>query len=72
MPIIIDIKDGIYKENLHHDSAKDSVTIIGENKFKTCLTYGDHAGGAIGTKQKIIKQHDMLNMKIMVLMLQYP
>ena len=43
-PITIFIKNGIYKEKLHLDSSKDFVTIIGENKFRTILTYDDHTG----------------------------
>lgn len=42
--IMVFIKNGIYKEKLHLDSAKDFVTIIGEDKFKTILTYDDHTG----------------------------
>jgi pectinesterase len=43
-PVIILIKNGIYKEKLHLDSSKNFVTIIGEDKFKTILTYDDHTG----------------------------
>ncbi len=42
--ITVFIKNGIYKEKLHLDSSKDFVTIIGEDKFKTILTYDDHNG----------------------------
>ena len=43
-PVIIFIKKGLYKEKLHLDSTKNFVTLIGENKFKTILTYNDHTG----------------------------
>ena len=38
------IKKGIYREKLHLDSLRNFVTIIGEDKFKTILTYDDHTG----------------------------
>ena len=41
---IIYIRNGIYKEKLLLDSTKEYVTIIGEDKFKTILTYNDHTG----------------------------
>ncbi len=44
IPIIIFIKNGIYKEKLHLDLTKDFVTIHGEDKSKTILTYDDHPG----------------------------
>jgi len=43
-PIIIFIRNGIYKEKLHLDSTKDFVTLIGDDKFNTVLTYDDHTG----------------------------
>ncbi len=43
-PVIIFIKTGIYKEKLRLDSSKNFVTLIGENKFNTILTYDDHTG----------------------------
>lgn len=42
--VTIIIKNGVYKEKLHLDSSKQFVTIIGEDKFKTILTYDDHTG----------------------------
>ncbi|MDB5250533.1 MAG: pectin esterase [Segetibacter sp.] len=38
------IKNGTYKEKLHLDSGKTFVTLIGEDKFGTVLTYNDHTG----------------------------
>jgi pectinesterase len=43
-PVTIYIRNGVYKEKLHLDSSKNFVTIIGEDKFKTILTYDDHTG----------------------------
>lgn len=43
-PVTIFIKNGIYKEKLYLDSTKPFVTIIGEDKYKTILTYDDHTG----------------------------
>ena len=43
-PVTIYIKKGIYKEKLHLDSSKNFITIIGEDKFNTILTYDDHTG----------------------------
>lgn len=42
--ITVFIKSGIYKEKLLLDSSKNFVTVIGENKFNTILTYDDHTG----------------------------
>ena len=41
---IIFIKNGIYKEKLSLDEGRDHVTLIGEDKFNTILTYDDHTG----------------------------
>jgi pectinesterase len=41
---IVYIRNGIYREKLLLDSTKEYVTIIGEDKFKTILTYNDHTG----------------------------
>lgn len=43
-PYHVFIKNGIYKEKLHIDSTKKNITITGEDKFKTILTYDDHSG----------------------------
>lgn len=41
---IISIKKGIYKEKLHLDAGKNFITLIGEEKYGTILTYDDHTG----------------------------
>ncbi len=43
-PLIIYIKNGVYKEKLMLDSTKSFVTLTGEDKFNTILTYDDHTG----------------------------
>jgi pectinesterase len=43
-PVTVYIKNGIYKEKLFLDSTKSFVTILGEDKFNTILTYDDHTG----------------------------
>lgn len=43
-PDTIFVKNGVYKEKLHLDHSKDFVTLIGENSFKTVLTFDDHNG----------------------------
>ena len=43
-PVIIYVKNGIYKEKLILDSSKNFITLIGEDKFETILTYDDHTG----------------------------
>lgn len=43
-PTVIFIKSGIYKEKLLLESSKAFVTLKGENKFSTILTYDDHTG----------------------------
>lgn len=53
-PVIIFITKGIYKEKLLLDSSKNFVTLVGEDKFKTILTYDDHTG-------KILPGGDVIN-----------
>jgi len=43
-PVTIFVKNGVYKEKLQLDSGKLYVTVIGEGKFNTILTYDDHTG----------------------------
>jgi pectinesterase len=43
-PVLIFVKNGIYKEKLYLDSSKSFVTLVGEDKFNTILTYDDHTG----------------------------
>ena len=52
-PVTIYIKNGIYKEKLHLDSSKNFVTLIGEDKFKTILTYDDHPGKSSVTGEPV-------------------
>jgi pectinesterase len=43
-PIVIYVRNGVYTEKLRLDSSKNNVTLVGEDKFKTILTYNDHTG----------------------------
>ncbi len=43
-PVTIFVKNGMYKEKLLLDSGKGFVSLVGEDKFKTFLTYDDHNG----------------------------
>lgn len=43
-PVTIFIKKGVYKEKLLLDSTKNFITLTGEDKFNTVLTYDDHTG----------------------------
>jgi pectinesterase len=43
-PVTIFVKNGIYKEKLLLDSGKEFVTLVGEDKFNSILTYDDHNG----------------------------
>ncbi|MBK0383092.1 pectin esterase [Pedobacter sp. SD-b] len=54
--IIIYIKNGIYKEKLQLDSTKNKVTLIGEDQFKTILTFDDHPGKVDGNGKSINTQ----------------
>ena len=42
--VVIYVRNGVYYEKLLLDSTKHFVTLIGEDKFKTILTYNDHTG----------------------------
>jgi len=42
--VIIYVKDGVYKEKLHLGKTKNHVTLIGQDRFKTILTFDDHTG----------------------------
>ena len=53
-PVTIYVKDGLYTEKLHLDSTKNNVTLIGQDRFKTILTYDDHTG-------KVVAPGDTIN-----------
>ncbi|CAN5720477.1 pectinesterase family protein [soil metagenome] len=46
--VIIYIRNGVYKEKLSLTATKKNITIIGEDKFNTILTYDDHTGKKTG------------------------
>jgi pectinesterase len=43
-PVTIIIKPGVYKEKILIDSGQQYITLIGEDKLTTILTYNDHTG----------------------------
>jgi len=43
-PVTVYVRNGVYKEKLILDSTKAFVTVIGEDKFKTVITFHDHTG----------------------------
>lgn len=43
-PVTIFVKNGVYKEVVIIDARKNNISLIGENKFKTIITYDSHAG----------------------------
>src|SRR6476469_1332349 len=43
-PVVVFVKKGIYHEKLHLDSSKNFVTLEGEDRFATILSYDDHTG----------------------------
>ncbi len=43
-PVIVYVRNGIYKQKLVLDSSKRFITLLGENKFNTIISYNDHAG----------------------------
>ncbi len=55
-PVTILVRNGIYKEKLLLDSGKDFVTLVGDDKFNTILTYDDHSG-KVAPDGKIINTH---------------
>lgn len=53
-PVTIYVKDGVYKEKLDLGATKNNVTLIGQDRFKTILTYDDHTG-------KVVSPGDTIN-----------
>lgn len=53
-PVTIYVKDGVYREKLHLDATKNNVTLIGQDRFNTILTYDDHSG-------KVVAPGDTIN-----------
>ena len=43
-PLIIFVRQGIYKEKLHLDSGKHFITLKGEDENRTILVFDDHSG----------------------------
>jgi len=64
IPHTINVKSGVYYEKLFLDSSKEFVTLIGENRFNTILTYNDHAG-KLSPKGDTINTRTSWSFKIM-------
>ncbi|HEY6957074.1 MAG TPA: pectinesterase family protein [Flavisolibacter sp.] len=43
-PVTIYVKNGVYKEKLFLDSSRPFITLVGQDKFNTILTFDDHTG----------------------------
>ena len=43
-PVVIRVRNGIYRERLILDTRKDFVTLVGEDREKTIITFDNHAG----------------------------
>lgn len=63
-PITIYVKNGIYKEKVLLDSNRRFVTLVGEDKFNTVLTYDDHTG-KIAPDGKTINTRTSWSVKIL-------
>lgn len=63
-PVLVYVKKGVYKEKILLDSTKRFVTLMGEDKFGTTLTYDDHTG-KIGTDGKAINTRTSWSFKIL-------
>src|SRR6187401_52600 len=63
-PVTVFVKKGIYKEKLFLDSTKKWVTVIGEDKMNTILTYDDHTG-KLSPKGDTINTRTSWSFKIM-------
>ena len=55
-PVLVFVKKGTYKEKLLLDSTKKFVTLVGEDRNSTILTYDDHTG-RIDESGRIINTH---------------
>jgi pectinesterase len=55
-PILVYVKSGSYKEKLYLDSTKAFVTLEGEDKFNTILSYNDHTGKKLASGEIINTQ----------------
>lgn len=62
--VAISIKKGIYKEKLFIDSLRPFITLIGEDKLNTVLTYNDHTG-KIGPAGDTLNTRTSWSFKIM-------
>lgn len=62
-PITIRVKNGVYKEKVFLEAGKDFVTLEGEDKFNTILTYDDHSGKS-SPAGEIINTHSSWSFRV--------
>jgi len=62
-PLVVYVKNGTYKEKLHLDLGKAFVTLVGESKFNTILTWDDHTGKT-GADGKVISTPTSYSIRI--------
>jgi len=53
--VTIFIKNGIYKEKINIPSWKTNITLVGESRDSTIITYDDHAGKRLASRDEILK-----------------
>jgi pectinesterase len=53
--VTIHIKNGIYREKLLIPSWKTNISLVGENRDSTIITYDDHAGKRMPTRDEFLK-----------------
>lgn len=53
--VTIFIKNGIYKEKLVIPSWKTNITLLGESRDSTIITYDDHAGKRMTARDEVLK-----------------
>lgn len=53
--VTIYIKNGIYREKLVIPSWKTNISLIGEDRDSTIITYDDHAGKRLSTRDEFLK-----------------
>jgi pectinesterase len=53
--VTIHIKNGVYNEKLIIPSWKTNITLLGESRDGTIITYNDHAGKRLATRDEFLK-----------------
>ena len=53
--VTIHIKNGVYREKLVIPGWKTNITLLGESRDSTIITYDDHAGKRMVTRDEMLK-----------------